>query len=148
MNLKELKELYKTQEEILKNLKKEIESMNDPRLDEFIKEINIAIKAIKDETYEPKSDFKEGINVMSPDDELMHLMVKITGTDVKIIAKPAENKNEALNMLAEYANRDCVHAAHCCAKHGCKYGDKDCPVVIGKIKQNNPCEDCEEKGTE
>jgi hypothetical protein len=23
-----------------------------------------------------------------------------------------------------------VHDAHCCNIHGCKYGDKDCPVVL------------------
>lgn len=34
-----------------------------------------------------------------------------------------------------------VHDAHCCKKHGCKYGDADCTVVNGP----NPgirCEDC------
>lgn len=35
-----------------------------------------------------------------------------------------------------------VHRTHCCKKHGCKYGDEDCPVVTGKIKQDYPCEDC------
>lgn len=35
-----------------------------------------------------------------------------------------------------------VHETHCCAKHGCKYGDEDCPVVIGFIKQKYDCEDC------
>lgn len=24
-----------------------------------------------------------------------------------------------------------VHKHHCCKNHGCKYGDKDCPVVLG-----------------
>lgn len=36
-----------------------------------------------------------------------------------------------------------VHEEHCCAKHGCKYGDKNCPVVIGLTKQHYPCEDCD-----
>ena len=35
-----------------------------------------------------------------------------------------------------------VHASHCCVLHGCKYGDEDCPVVSGEIKQEYICEDC------
>jgi hypothetical protein len=26
-----------------------------------------------------------------------------------------------------------VHDTHCCAIHGCKYGDDDCPVVSGEV---------------
>ena len=37
-----------------------------------------------------------------------------------------------------------VHQAHCCIKHGCKYGEKDCPVVLGLTIQQYPCEDCGE----
>ena len=37
-----------------------------------------------------------------------------------------------------------VHAGHCCQKHGCKYGDPDCPVVLGIIRQDHPCEECRE----
>ncbi len=39
-----------------------------------------------------------------------------------------------------------VHAAHCCIKHGCKYGDEDCPVVSGEIKQEYVCEYCSDDG--
>jgi hypothetical protein len=35
-----------------------------------------------------------------------------------------------------------VHKTHCCVKHGCKYGDKDCPIVNGEIKQDYICESC------
>ena len=35
-----------------------------------------------------------------------------------------------------------VHVIHCCSKCGCKYGDKDCPVVLGTVKQEYPCADC------
>lgn len=34
-----------------------------------------------------------------------------------------------------------VHETHCCKKHGCKYGDEYCPVVLGHIKQVYKCED-------
>lgn len=33
-----------------------------------------------------------------------------------------------------------VHETHCCVKHGCKYGYKDCPVELDLIKQRYPCE--------
>jgi hypothetical protein len=40
-----------------------------------------------------------------------------------------------------------VHAAHCCALHGCKYGATDCPVAAGTLAPlhggNNGCEQCE-----
>jgi len=37
-----------------------------------------------------------------------------------------------------------VHAAHCCKWHGCKYGDDDCPVATGKVRQEYLCEQCYE----
>jgi hypothetical protein len=37
-----------------------------------------------------------------------------------------------------------AHPTHCCKWHGCKYGDPDCPVVTGKVKQLYLCEDCYE----
>ncbi|MDD4779179.1 MAG: hypothetical protein PHT02_01055 [Tissierellia bacterium] len=39
-----------------------------------------------------------------------------------------------------------VHRTHCCVKHGCKYGDKDCPVVKGEIRQDYTCERCNYDG--
>ena len=39
-------------------------------------------------------------------------------------------------------NRD-VHTEHCCAIHGCKYGDDDCTVMHGKQVQSWWCEDCD-----
>lgn len=37
-----------------------------------------------------------------------------------------------------------AHPTHCCKWHGCKYGDPDCPVVTGKVKQVYLCEECYE----
>jgi len=34
-----------------------------------------------------------------------------------------------------------VHTSHCCAKHGCKYGDKDCAVKQGH-DQEYACPQC------
>ena len=36
-----------------------------------------------------------------------------------------------------------AHTSHCCALHGCKYGDSGCIVTTGKAKQEDLCEDCE-----
>jgi hypothetical protein len=33
-----------------------------------------------------------------------------------------------------------VHENHCCKNHGCKYGDSDCPVVLG-LTNYFGCED-------
>ena len=38
-----------------------------------------------------------------------------------------------------------VHETHCCVDHGCKYGDEDCPVASGQLKQLYPCEECREE---
>lgn len=36
-----------------------------------------------------------------------------------------------------------VHTSHCCALHGCKYGDENCPVVLKTHKQEYDCESCD-----
>jgi len=33
-----------------------------------------------------------------------------------------------------------VHATHCCKRHGCKYGNENCPVELGLVKQEYGCE--------
>lgn len=43
-------------------------------------------------------------------------------------------------------DEDKVHVRHCCIIHGCKYGELDCPVSIGRLKQKYPCEWCMEDG--
>lgn len=35
------------------------------------------------------------------------------------------------------------HVGHCCQLHGCKYGDRKCPVVTKKFQQEYLCMDCE-----
>ena len=39
-----------------------------------------------------------------------------------------------------------VHTTHCCKRHGCKYGDGDCPVENGEAEQVYLCEACTEEG--
>lgn len=38
------------------------------------------------------------------------------------------------------------HMHHCCRKHGCKYGDHDCPVADGSSEQKFPCDLCNDEG--
>lgn len=44
----------------------------------------------------------------------------------------------------EYRLREIgTHVGHCCARHGCKYGDEEnCPVENKSHKQDHPCESC------
>jgi hypothetical protein len=46
--------------------------------------------------------------------------------------------------MAKVSSNDAIHASHCCVWHGCKYGDPDCPVETGRIKQEYICEWCSE----
>ena len=36
-----------------------------------------------------------------------------------------------------------AHITHCCSMHGCKYGNKECPVEFGDVKQKYACEVCD-----
>ena len=40
-----------------------------------------------------------------------------------------------------------THVSHCCAQHGCKYGDEDCPVVAKTHEQTQACESCTSTAT-
>ena len=41
-------------------------------------------------------------------------------------------------MVIDYGE----HISHCCKWHGCKYGNPNCPVELGKIRQEYLCEFC------
>lgn len=41
-----------------------------------------------------------------------------------------------------------THVTHCCVIHGCKYGNPDCPVVLGDEDQEFLCEECDTDGIE
>ena len=42
-----------------------------------------------------------------------------------------------------WQNSKDVHTEHCCARHGCKYGDPECSVALGIKKQSWNCETCD-----
>lgn len=54
----------------------------------------------------------------------------------RMVCWSCENQSSTINWK--------VHAAHCCKWHGCKYGDYNCPVELGLVKQEYLCEYCEE----
>lgn len=35
-----------------------------------------------------------------------------------------------------------THISHCCAMHGCKYRDEDCPVALNTEEQTQACPYC------
>lgn len=37
------------------------------------------------------------------------------------------------------------HINHCCSIHGCDLEDKNCPVVAGRVEQDDDCYKCEEE---
>jgi hypothetical protein len=46
--------------------------------------------------------------------------------------------------MSEEVDETAVHATHCCERCGCKYGDDDCPVVLGKVEgiERSACDYC------
>lgn len=47
------------------------------------------------------------------------------------------------HLSAQRVDNVGVHITHCCILHGCKYGDKNCPVELGEEKQDGLCLDCD-----
>lgn len=64
----------------------------------------------------------------------------------KLVEDAMETLKEAKIDNARNVDKEGVHRTHCCVAHGCKYGDRDCPVETGKIKQDYVCEYCEHDG--
>ena len=57
---------------------------------------------------------------------------------IREAAKNAAERGETTIPTKQWG----VHATHCCTVHGCKYGHEDCPVEMGLVKQEYPCESC------
>ncbi len=66
--------------------------------------------------------------------------------DEAIVAKVINDKNgeNKTSKLVPEVDKVGVHRTHCCVVHGCKYGDKDCPVAMGELLQDYICEACDE----
>lgn len=59
-----------------------------------------------------------------------------------------QDLRDIANIKADKADDRDVHTEHCCAEHGCKYGDEHCPVETGKKVQSFPCESCDEESSQ
>lgn len=60
--------------------------------------------------------------------------------DIRIIMSLNDGKEKV--VIDSIVNDDAkdVHTEHCCGEHkSCKYGEEDCPVVIGSKRASYPC---------
>ena len=62
--------------------------------------------------------------------------------NVQTIFKKEDNSETWIEVPPLSEEKYGVHRTHCCVIHGCKYGDLECPVEKGIIKQDYPCESC------
>ena len=67
-------------------------------------------------------------------------LIKQYKTEQLDLLRTIRGKSTTTTISSEYWG---VHRTHCCFEHECKYGDKDCPVELGLIKQDYPCEECD-----
>ena len=58
--------------------------------------------------------------------------------DLVLVAQAVDMTHVTINGDKPFG----VHQSHCCKKHGCKYGNENCPVENGSIEQDTPCERC------
>ena len=54
------------------------------------------------------------------------------------IARCPECKEKRMSSIPLPVSRNC-HTEHCCLDCGCAYGEDDCPVVTGKVRQSFKC---------
>ena len=110
-------------------------SMNEKQRNEF----SVFIEKLQSEGLDSK--LKEQFSEFTCD-EILKSIEDITNYE-RIATKKhiAAEKGETTIPKENFG----VHATHCCEKHGCKYGDEDCPVVLNLVKQLYPCEDCNEE---
>lgn len=78
--------------------------------------------------------------------EIIDVNSAVTKIADAMILDLVNSSSQSANWLQSETTLDSktnVHTAHCCIRHGCKYGEEDCPVATGKHKQTYPCEICD-----
>lgn len=93
---------------------------------EFIEEYKIS------ECFKTKEEAKKLIPPMSI---LTKVSVDEAGREIDFAIFDSDRTE---NVVFNYQ----THLAHCCAIHGCKYGDLKCPVINGQMLQKYLCEEC------
>lgn len=86
---------------------------------------------------------REFAEILTTEESLMRVN-KIVAELESVIKweKERKNKDEEIDIAMAKGksttpkNKWGVHEIHCCITHGCKYGDRDCPVTMGLTKQN------------
>lgn len=75
----------------------------------------------------------------------VHNYTPISIEEVEAIMETKLYKAVDHHQVSVKAKKSNVHTTHCCKRHGCKYGDSDCPVEMGLLVQEYPCENCSVK---
>lgn len=95
-------------------------------------------------TREQREYYLEFLNLLKKDgvediDHIINEVLDIQNYEDRLsAAQDATNRGETTIPEEKWW----VHETHCCSKHACKYGNLDCPVTLGLIKQRYPCEFC------
>lgn len=80
--------------------------------------------------------------------DIQHLTIRYDNTAErnghinKMIIQYYSHIKEECELYLKPKDTTGVHRTHCCVKHGCKYGDKCCPVVNNEVEQDYLCEEC------
>lgn len=83
-----------------------------------------------------------GVSALDPEVEAG--LRKDDGPEDGLRLDPRRRQRHLLKVWAgRKASKSDVHTSHCCEKHGCKYGAKDCPVTTKVSVQEYLCEECE-----
>jgi hypothetical protein len=69
-------------------------------------------------------------------------VVKLLHISDVLLKKTNTANTKRLKRIPDDPCRHGIHYEHCCIEHGCKYGDNNCPIWVGKQRQARPCQDC------
>jgi len=114
-------------------------------------DISSLIFALNEEQRKEFSDFIKKMRTEGLDEKLSDQFSKFTCDDILEDIKSTtefERKQKEKEIAVKKGKTTIpkekygVHETHCCINHGCKYGDIDCPVCLGLIKQKYLCEYC------
>lgn len=67
-----------------------------------------------------------------------HALVNVETGEI-LLHQTYSNCLKEQKRLSTLGEKD-VHTEHCCTRCGCKYGDEDCSVLLGKQKQTYSCD--------
>lgn len=106
-------------------------------------QMSASMQVVDNDAYSQVSIFEEDSSVYTSD-EIDNKIYKGQTTRVAVdeVGNIIDYAMDSTDRVFEVPASWKVHQGHCCTIHGCKYGDEDCPVVKGKIKQSHLCYEC------